>query len=152
MFCRKTEELNLFLIPICCGRLSLRVNYRRNPETVNQMLSKMNEACMVPWRSLDSRSEQLPRGASSRVGAFVWEIPVAGHGGVEPGSWLQAPPSWAQLPWLDAGQDLVPSHTPGPESSARGWEGKSHPTGGQRGLACCSSHQAASFISCRASR
>lgn len=50
----------------------------------------MNEACIVPWRSLDSRSEQQPRRVSSRAGALIWEIPVAGRGGVEPGSWLQA--------------------------------------------------------------
>lgn len=51
----------------------------------------MNEVCMVPWRLLGSRSEQLPRGVSSRAGAFIWEIPVAGCGGVEPGSCRRLP-------------------------------------------------------------
>lgn len=46
----------------------------------------MNEVCMVPWRLLDSRSEQLPRGVSSRAGAFIWEIPVAGCGGLNLGA------------------------------------------------------------------
>lgn len=139
---------SLFLIPVCHGGLSLRVYYRRNPETVNQMLSRMNEACMVPWRSLDSRSEWLPRGVSSRAGPFICKMRVAGCGGVEPGSCLQAPPSWFQLPWLDVGKDIIPSYTPGPDSSASGWKSISHPMGGWRGLVYPSIQLAASFASC----
>lgn len=60
----------------------------------------MNEVCMVPWRLLDSRSEQLPRGASSRAGAFIWEIPVAARGGVEPGSCRRLPAELSCHGWM----------------------------------------------------
>lgn len=82
----------------------------------------MNEVCMVPWRLLDSRSEQLPRGVSSRAGAFIWEIPVARCGGVEPGSCRRLPAELSCHSWM-WGRNPVPSHTPGAESFANGWEG-----------------------------
>lgn len=84
----------------------------------------MNEVCMVPWRLLDSRSEQLPRGVSSRAGAFIWEIPVASCGGVEPGSCRHLPADLS-CHGCHARKDPCPL----PHSRSREqMDGKAHPT------------------------
>lgn len=84
----------------------------------------MNEVCMVPWRLLDLRSEQLPRGVSSRAGAFIWEIPVASRGGVEPGSCRRLPAE-PGCPGCHVGKDPCPL----PHSWSREqMDGKAHPT------------------------
>lgn len=46
---------------------------------------------------------------SSRTGAFIWEIPVAGHGGVEPGSCRRLPAELSCHGWMWARTPSFPT-------------------------------------------